>query len=177
MGYGNYRDYSESPLRQLAYNEAARADHYQDAANNARVDGQSGHSAGLGMGGSNLVGVGGANIGGNLHDKGRMAAQEAGNTMQGAMRMAETANRQENLMREDRQMDLPENKMMMDSADRRYVAELQNDATKYTADASRIPNFNGMGNNGNPLQGLYANAPNINLLDASGQRIGGSYSS
>lgn len=168
MGYGNYRDYSESPLRQLAYNEAARADHYNDAANNARVDGQAGHAGGLGMGGSNGIG---------LHDKGRMAAQEAGNTMQGAMRMAETANRQENLMREDRQMDLPENKMMMDSADRRYAAELQNDATKYTADASRIPNFNGMGNNGNPLQGLYANAPNINLFDANGQRIGGSYSS
>lgn len=168
MGYGNYRDYSESPLRQLAYNEAARADHYQDAANNARVDGQAGHSSVAGFGGSSPS---------NTHDKGRMAAQEAGNTMQGAMRMAETANRQENLMREDRQMDLPENKMMMDSADRRYVAELQNDATKYTADASRIPNFNGMGNNGNPLQGLYANAPNINLFDANGNRIGGSYSS
>lgn len=163
MGYGNYRDYSESPLRQLAYNEAARADHYQDAANNARVDGQAGHSV---QPGQNVgMGVG--------HDRGRMAAQEAGNTMQQALRLSETANRQENLMREDRQMDLPENKMVMDSADRRYAAELQNDATKYTADASRIPNFNG----GNPLQGLYANAPNINLFDSNGNRIGGSRSS
>jgi hypothetical protein len=164
MGYGNYRDYSESPLRQLAYNEAARADHYQDAANNARVDGQAGHSV---QPGQNVgMGVG--------HDRGRMASQEAGNTMQQALRLSETANRQENLMREDRQMDLPENKMMMDSADRRYAAELQNDATKYTADASRIPNFNGMGNTDNPLQGLYANAPSINLFDRNGQRIGGS---
>ena len=153
--YGNHRDYSLSPLRDLAYNQAAKADHYADAAYNARRDGQAGHAGGLGMGGSN---------GSGLHDKGRMAAQEAGNTMQGAMRAMEQGQRQEMMQVQDRQMDLPENKMMMDSADRRYVAELQNDSAKYAADASRIPNFNGMGNTGNPLEGLYANAPNVNLL-------------
>ena len=50
--YGNHRDYSLSPLRDLAYNQAAKADAYADSAANARVDGQAGHSGGVGFGGA-----------------------------------------------------------------------------------------------------------------------------
>ena len=77
--YGNHRDYSLSPLRDLAYNQAAQADAYADSAANARVDGTAGHAVqpgqnvGMGMG----------------HDRGRMAAQESGNMMQQAMRSME----------------------------------------------------------------------------------------
>ena len=164
--YGNHRDYSLSPLRDLAYNQAAKADAYADSAANARVDGTAGHAVqpgqnvGMGMG----------------HDRGRMAAQESGNMMQQAMRSMEQGLAQEAVDVQDRQMDLPENNLAMQSADRRYAAELQNDASKYAADASRIPGYgNGAGNVGNPLQGLYGNAPNINLYDNQGNRIGGSY--
>ena len=86
---------------------------------------------------------------------------------------------QEQMQVQDRQMDLPENNLAMQSADRRYAAELDNDARKYAADAARVQPIGGYGNmsskEGNPLQGLYANAPNVNLLDANGNRIGGSY--
>ena len=164
MGYGNYNDYNLSPLRDLAYNQAARADAYSDSAARARTDGQAGHTYALGFGGS----------GGKISaDPGKNAAMEAGNTMQQAMRAMEGAFANEQAAVQDRQMDIAENNLAMNSADRRYAAELQNDATKYTADASRIPGFNGAGNS--PLQGLYANAPNINLYSSDGQRIGGSY--
>ena len=164
--YGNHRDYSLSPLRDLAYNQAAKADAYADSAANARVDGTAGHSV---QPGQNVgMGVG--------HDRGRMAAQESGNTMQQALRAMEGGLAQEQMQVQDRQMDLPENNLAMQSADRRYAAELQNDAAKYAADAARIPAYGqGAGDVGNPLQGLYANAPNINLYSSDGQRIGGSY--
>ena len=164
--YGNHNDYSLSPLRDLAYNQAARADGYSDSAARARTDGQAGHTYALGYGGS----------GGKISaDPGKNAAMEAGNTMQQALRAMEGGLAQEEANVQDRQIDLAENNLAMQSADRRYAAELQNDATKYTADASRIPGFNVAGNS--PLQGLYANAPNINLYDNQGNRIGGSYSS
>ena len=163
--YGNHNDYSLSPLRDLAYNQAAKADAYADSAANARIDGTAGHSVQPGQ-----------NVGGGVgHDRGRMAAQEAGNTMQQAMRAMEGGLAQEAAAVQDRGMDIAENNLAMNSADRRYEAELQNDAMKYTADANRIPEFNGAGNVGNPLQGLYSNAPNINLYSSDGQRIGGTY--
>ena len=166
--YGNHRDYSLSPLRDLAYNQAAKADAYADSAANARVDGQAGHSSG--------VGFGGGASGHGMADKGRMAAQEAGNTMQQALRAMEGGLAQESAAVADRGMDIAENNLAMQSADRRYAAELQNDASKYAADAARIPAYgNGAGNVGNPLAGLYANAPNINLYSSDGKRIGGSY--
>ena len=170
--YGNHRDYSLSPLRDLAYNQAAKADAYADSAANARVDGQAGHSVqpgqhvGMGMG----------------HDRGRMAAQESGNMMQQAMRAMEGGLAQESAAVDDRGMDIAENNLAMQSADRRYAAELDNDARKYAADAARVQPIGGYGQGqgagdvGNPLQGLYANAPNINLYDNQGNRIGGSYS-
>ena len=164
--YGNHNDYSLSPLRNLAYNQAAQADAYSDSAARARTDGQAGHSAGIGFGGS------GDKI---SADPGKNAAMEAGNTMQQAMRAMEGAFANEQAAVQDRQLDLAENNLAMNSADRRYEAELQNDAMKYTADANRIPGFQGAGNVGNPLQGLYANAPNINLYSSDGQRIGGTY--
>ena len=96
--------------------------------------------------------------------------------MQQALRAMEGGLAQEQMHVQDRQMDLPENNLAMQSADRRYAAELQNDAAKYAADAARIPAYGqGAGDVGNPLQGLYANAPNINLYSSDGQRIGGSY--
>ena len=163
--YGNHNDYSLSPLRDLAYNQAAKADAYADSAANARIDGTAGHSVQPGQ-----------NVGGGVgHDRGRMAAQEAGNTMQQAMRAMEGGLAQEAAAVQDRGMDIAENNLAMNSADRRYEAELQNYAMKYTADANRIPEFNGAGNVGNPLQGLYSNAPNINLYSSDGQRIGGTY--
>lgn len=162
--YGNHRDYSISPLRNLAYNQATIADAYSDAAARARTDGQAGHSPGYG-GASTPISA----------DPGKNAAMEAGNMMQQAMRSMESAFANEQAAVQDRQMDLAENNLAMNSADRRYEAELQNDAMKYTADANRIPGFTGAGNVGNPLQGLYANAPNINIFDKDGNRIGGSY--
>ena len=168
--YGNHRDYSLSPLRDLAYNQAAKADAYADSAANARVDGQAGHSGGVGFGGA---------AGYGMADKGRMAAQESGNTMQQALRAMEGGLAQESAAVDDRGMDIAENNLAMQSADRRYAAELDNDARKYAADAARVQPIGGYGNmsskEGNPLQGLYANAPNVNLLDANGNRIGGSY--
>ena len=167
--YGNHRDYSLSPLRDLAYNQAAKADAYADSAANARVDGQAGHSGGEGFGGASGYG---------MADKGRMAAQESGNTMQQALRAMEGGLAQEQMQVQDRQLDLPENNLAMQSADRRYAAELDNDARKYAADAARVQPIGGYGQGagdvGNPLEGLYAQAPNINLLDRDGNRIGGS---
>ena len=167
--YGNHRDYSLSPLRDLAYNQAAKADAYADSAANARVDGQAGHSGGVGFGGASGYG---------MADKGRMAAQESGNTMQQALRAMEGGLAQEQMQVQDRQLDLPENNLAMQSADRRYAAELDNDARKYAADAARVQPIGGYGQGagdvGNPLEGLYAQAPNINLLDRDGNRIGGS---
>lgn len=165
--YGNHRDYSLSPLRDLAYNNAARADAYMDYANNQRYAGM----ANSGEAGKSF---------GARHDPGRMASQEAGNMMQQAMRAMETGLSQEQMQVQDRQLDLPENNLAMQSADRRYAAELDNDARKYAADAARVQPIGGYGNatggegNDNPLQGLYANAPSINLLDRDGNRIGGS---
>ena len=169
--YGNHNDYSLSPLRNLAYNQAAIADAYSDSAARARTDGQAGHSAGLGFGGS------GTKI---TADPGKNAAMESGNMMQQAMRAMESAFANEQAAVQDRQLDLAENNLAMNSADRRYEAELQNDASKYASDAMRLQpvgNYGGAAsdNQGNPLQGLYANAPNINLYSSDGQRIGGSY--
>lgn len=164
--HDNFRDYNLSPLRDLAYNQAARADGYADSAANARVDGSAGHAVqpgqnvGMGMG----------------HDRGRMAAQESGNTMQQAMRAMEGALDQEAATVQDRQMDLAENSLATSNQTQRHAASMQNDAAKYAADAARIPAYGqGAGNVGNPLEGLYANAPNINLYSSDGQRIGGSY--
>ena len=167
--YGNHRDYSLSPLRDLAYNQAASADAYSDSAARARTDGNAGHTYALGLGGS----------GGKISaDPGKNAAMEAGNTMQQALRAMEGGLAQEQMQVQDRQLDLPENNLAMQSADRRYAAELDNDARKYAADAARVQPIGGYGQGagdvGNPLEGLYAQAPNINLLDANGNYIGGS---
>jgi hypothetical protein len=172
MGYGNYRDYSLSPLRNLAqteYNKAVGIDRQAINENANYVEdmtsGQNGFSPSAAR-----------EISQNLA-KWSPKEEAAAQAFTASNQAMQNAMAEESRQVQDRQMDLPENKLMMDSADRRYAAELQNDATKYTADASRIPNFNGMGNNGNLLQGLYSNAPNINLFDANGNRIGGSYSS
>ena len=169
MGYGNYNDYSLSPLRGLAhgnYNEYARM---SEQANNKNIQAMKDMSKGYHPDAAAEKSFYQAAVTPEeqyASDQHRKGAQAWQNAMGSEMATVQ-----------DRQMDLPENNLAMQSADRRYAAELQNDATKYTADASRIPGFNSMGNNGNPLQGLYANAPNINLFNKAGQRIGGSYSS
>lgn len=164
--HDNFRDYNLSPLRDLAYNRAAIADNYSDSAARARTDGQAGHTAALGFGGS------GTKI---SADPGKNAAMEAGNMMQQAFRAMEQGLNQEAAAVQDRQMDLAENALATNAQTQRYKSFMDNDAMKYTADANRIPGFQGAGNVGNPLQGLYANAPNINIFDRNGNRIGGSY--
>jgi hypothetical protein len=169
MGYGNYRDYSLSPLRGLAQAKHNMGRNLSQQAWNENAkyikDMNSGQP---GM------------LPNRAHEMEMVLAKwspkeiAANNAHVASDQAWQTAMAQEATAVQDRQMDLPENKLMMDSADRRHAAELQHDATKYAADAGRIPNFNGMGNNVNPLQGL---APNINLFDANGNRIGGSYSS
>lgn len=172
MGYGNYNDYSLSPLRGLAhakYNTAVAIDRQ---ASNENVN----YIKDMGSGQNGFSPNRSAEMTQELA-KWTPKEEAAAQNYTDANQAWQNAMAEEGRQIQDRQMDLPENKLAMESADRRYVAELQNDATKYTADAGRIPNFNGMGNNGNLLKGLYANAPNINLFDANGRRIGGSYSS
>jgi hypothetical protein len=165
--YGNHNDYSLSPLRGLAhghYNQYARM---SEQANNKNIQAMKDMSKGYHPDAAAEKSLYLASVtpeeqaASDAHRKGAQAWQ--------------TAMGSEGATVQDRQMDLAENNLAMNSADRRYEAALQNDAMKYTADANRIPGFQGAGNVGNPLQGLYANAPNINLYDNQGNRIGGSY--
>ena len=165
--HDNFRDYNLSPLRGLAYghyNEYARM---SELANNKNIQAMKDLSKGYHPDAAAEKSFYLASVtpeeqyASEQHRYGAQAWQNAVDSEMAAV--------------QDRQMDLAENALATNAQTQRYKTYMDNDAMKYAANASRIPGFQGAGNVGSPLKGLYSNAPNINIFDKNGNRIGGSY--
>lgn len=167
--FRNYNNYQQSPFRQHAYNQAAIADHQQDFANQQRY-----HSA---------AGVNhrGYDVDKSTHDTGRMAAYEAGNTMQQAMRAMETGLNNEAMQVQDRKMDIAENEQGRKNLDTEYQS-INEQARIAAAERMNAANNQGLSGLMDDMNNGFAGVspevmkvPNYDLYSNNGKRTGGSY--